>query len=116
MGPLMAIPRERSGRPLTLYTMDLNAAIEYAKKALGEGLNGAIKDMDLRDTKTYSTFQESPVLAKYWQVSLSTDESARGARSHSAHQILQAIDAMSPTDYGAIHAEDLVEFCRSVYA
>jgi hypothetical protein len=112
----MVILRERSGRPLTLYTMDLNAAIEYAKEALGEGLNVEIKDMDLRDTKIYSTFQESPVLAKYWQVSLSTDDSARGLRSHSAHQILQAVDVMSPTEYGAIHAEDLVKFCRSVYA
>ncbi|WP_416876401.1 hypothetical protein [Kitasatospora sp. SC0581] len=112
----MAIPREPNGRPLTLYTISLDAALDYAKEALAEGLNVEIKDMDLRDTVTYRTFQESPVLAKYWQVNVTTDDSARGLRSHSAHHVLQAVDEMTPKQYGAIHAEDLVEVCRGVYS
>ncbi|AUG78650.1 hypothetical protein CFP65_3872 [Kitasatospora sp. MMS16-BH015] len=112
----MAIPREPNGRPLTLYTMSLDKALDYAREALAEGLNVEIKDMDLRDTLTYRTFQESPILAKYWAVAVTTDDSANGYRSKSAHQVLQAVDMVTPEQYGAIHAEDLVAVCRSVYS
>ncbi|NJQ08152.1 hypothetical protein [Streptomyces lonarensis] len=112
----MAIPREPNGRPLTMYTMSLNAALDYAKKALAEGLNVEIKDMDLRDTVTYRTFQESPVLGKYWAVGVTTDDSAMGYRSKSAHQILEAVDRTTPEEYGAIHTDDLVAVCRGVYS
>ncbi|MFD4135692.1 hypothetical protein [Streptomyces goshikiensis] len=111
----MAIPREPNGRPLTLYTLDLEAALEYAHEALSEGLNVEITDRDLRDTETYRSFQESPVLVKYWCVSLSDDASARGLRSASAHQIIEAVEKLRPEEYGAIHAEDLVEFCKAHY-
>ncbi|MFF3259079.1 hypothetical protein ACFYWO_07860 [Streptomyces sp. NPDC002932] len=111
----MAIPREPNGRPLTLYTLDLEAALEYAREALSEGLNVEITDRDLRDTQTYRSFQESPVLVKYWGVSLSDDASARGLRSTSAHQIIDAVEMLRPEDYGAIHADDLVEFCKAHY-
>ncbi|MFE9049864.1 hypothetical protein [Streptomyces rubiginosohelvolus] len=104
----MTIPREPNGRPLTLYTMDLNAAIAYAQEALAEGLNVAIKDCDLRDTKRYQSFQESPVFAKYWQVQVTTGDSARGYRSASAHQILEAVKVCTPEQYGAIHDDDLI--------
>lgn len=95
--------------------MDLQAAISYAENALTEGLNVAIKDMDLRDTETYGTFQASPVLAKYWAVEVSTDDSAKGHRSTSAHNIIQAVEKLSPEEYGAIHTDDLVAECRRVY-
>ncbi|GAA0323144.1 hypothetical protein GCM10010302_72860 [Streptomyces polychromogenes] len=111
----MAIPREPNGRPLTLYTLDLEAALEYAREALSEGLNVEITDRDLRDTQTCRSFQESPVLVKYWGVSLSDDASARGLRSASAHQIIDAVEKLRPEEYGAIHADDLVEFCKAHY-
>ncbi|WP_058044618.1 hypothetical protein [Streptomyces roseifaciens] len=111
----MTIPREPSGRPLTLYTLDQDAALAYAHEALSEGLNVEIKDWDLRDTKTYGTFQKSPILVKYWSVSVTDGESAMGYRSSSAHQIIEAVEAVTPEEYGAIHAEDLVAFCRDHY-
>ncbi|MGW5970004.1 hypothetical protein [Streptomyces sp. NPDC055186] len=111
----MAIPREPNGRPLTLYTLSLDAALTYAREALAEGLNVEIQDRDLRDTKTYRTFQESPILVKYWGVAVSDGDSARGLRSASAHQILDAVEILTPEEYGAIHADDLVEFCRAHY-
>ncbi|WP_327721892.1 hypothetical protein OG381_45695 [Streptomyces sp. NBC_00490] len=109
----MTIPRERNGRPLTLYTLDLQAALKYAHEALAEGLNVEITDRDLRDTLTYRTFQDSPILTKYWCVSLRDDASAMGHRSASAHQIIEAVEALQPEEYGAIHADDLVEFCKA---
>ncbi|GAA2429513.1 hypothetical protein [Streptomyces macrosporus] len=111
----MAIPREPNGRPLTLYTLSLDAALTYAREALSEGLNVEITDRDLRDTKTYRSFQDSPVLVKYWGVAVSDGDSAEGYRSASAHQIIQAVEALAPEEYGAIHADDLVAFCRAHY-
>ncbi|MFF0745646.1 hypothetical protein ACFYVL_35165 [Streptomyces sp. NPDC004111] len=111
----MTIPREANGRPLTFYTLDLEAALAYARDALSEGLNVKVLDQDLRDTKTYRSFQESPILVKYWAVEVSEHDSARGYRSHSAHQIIDAVEALKPEEYGAIHADDLVTFCRVHY-
>lgn len=111
----MTIPREPNGRPLTLYTLDLNAALDYAHEAIAEGLNVEIKDEDLRDTQTYRSFQDSPTLVKYWSVSVTDGASAMGHRSHSAHQIIQAVEALPPEEYGAVHADDLVEYCRAHY-
>ncbi|MEW2134054.1 hypothetical protein [Streptomyces sp. NPDC005435] len=109
----MTIPRECNGRPLTLYILDLQTALEYAHESLAEGLNVEITDRDLRDTLTYCTFQDSPVLTKYWCVSLKDGASTMGHRSASAHQIIEAVEALRPEEYGAIHADDLVEFCRA---
>ncbi len=74
-----------------------------------------ITDRDLRDTATYRSFQESPVLVKYWSVSLRDDASARGLRSAAAHQVIKAVETLRPEEYGAIHADDLVEFCKAHY-
>ncbi|MBD0743871.1 hypothetical protein [Streptomyces sp. CBMA152] len=112
----MATPREPNGRPLTFYSLSLDAAIEYARAALAEGLNVVIKDWDLRDTITYSSFQESPTLVKYWAVEISEMDSAMGYRSTSAHHVIQAVDHTTPEEYGALHAEDLVTFCRDYYS
>ncbi|MEU2791072.1 hypothetical protein [Streptomyces sp. NPDC007100] len=112
----MAIPREPNGRPLTFYSLSLDAAIGYAREALAEGLNVVIKDWDLRDTITYSSFQESPTLVKYWAVEISEKDSAMGYRSTSAHHVVQAVDQATPEEYGALHAEDLVTFCRDYYS
>ncbi|GAA3375674.1 hypothetical protein GCM10020367_44390 [Streptomyces sannanensis] len=112
----MAIPREPNGRPLTFYSLSLDAAVSYAREALTEGLNVAIKDWDLRDTITYSSFQESQTLVKYWAVEISDKDSAMGYRSTSAHHVIQAVEQMSPEEYGALHAEDLVAFCREYYS
>lgn len=112
----MAIPREPNGRPLTLYTLSLDSALTYAREALSEGLNVEIKDRDLRDTKTYRSYQDSPILVKYWGVAVSDGDSAKGYRSASAEQIIEAVDALTPQEYGAIHADDLVTFCRTYYA
>ncbi|MFI8850324.1 hypothetical protein [Streptomyces sp. 891-h] len=111
----MSIPRQSNGRPLTFYSLDLDAAVAYARKALAEGLNVEITDRDLRDTKTYRSFQRSPVLVKYWGVTVTEGTSAMGYRSASAHQIIEAVESSSPLEYGAIHADDLVEFCRDYY-
>ncbi|MFG2573251.1 hypothetical protein [Streptomyces sp. NPDC048481] len=112
----MAIPREPNGRPLTFYSLSLDAAIDYGRQALAEGLNVAIKDWDLRDSITYRSFQESPTLVKYWAVEISENDSAMGYRSTSAHHVIEAVEQMSPEEYGALHAEDLVAFCRDYYS
>ncbi|MFI8179242.1 hypothetical protein ACIF70_01785 [Actinacidiphila glaucinigra] len=112
----MAIPREPNGRPLTFYSLSLDAAIAYAHEALSEGLNVVIKDRDLRDTITYRNFQESPTLAKYWAVEISERDSEMGYRSTSAHHVIQAVEQTSPEEYGALHSEDLVAFCREHYS
>lgn len=61
------------------------------------------------------TFQDSPTLVKYGQVSVTDGDSAKGYRSASAHQIIDAVTILAPEEYGAIHAEDLVKFCREYY-
>ncbi|MGR3936869.1 hypothetical protein [Streptomyces sp. BRA346] len=52
---------------------------------------------------------------KYGQVSVTDGDSAKGYRSASAHQIIDAVTILAPEEYGAIHAEDLVKFCREYY-
>ncbi|MET9860631.1 hypothetical protein ABZY93_15165 [Streptomyces smyrnaeus] len=112
----MPIPRASDGQPLSLYTLDIDAALDYARKALAEGLNVEITDRDLRDTKTHRSFQSSPILVKYWGVRVTEGASAMGYRSASAHQIIAAVEGSTPGEYGAIHADDLVRFCRDHYA
>ncbi|WP_433101185.1 hypothetical protein [Streptomyces sp. CA-250714] len=100
---------------MAFYTLDVDAALDYARKALAEGLNVEITDRDLRDTRTHRSFQRSPILVKYWGVTVTEGASVMGYRSASAHQIIEAVETTAPEEYGAVHADDLVEYCRKYY-